>query len=69
MMAAKKQKRRVSRAWTSEDVKRLRGFAKDRLSGTQTAKKLNRTPGAVAQKAMALGIRFRSINRKRRKAA
>jgi hypothetical protein len=62
-------KKRISRAWTTEDVKRLRGFAKDRLSGTQAAKKLHRTPGAVAQKAMALGIRFRSINRKRRKVA
>jgi hypothetical protein len=68
-MATKKQKRRVSRAWTTDDVKKLRGFAKDRLSGTQAAKKLNRTSGAAAQKAMALGIRFRSINRKRRKAA
>jgi hypothetical protein len=68
-MATKKQKRRVSHAWTTDDVKRLRGFAKDRLSGAQAAKQLHRTPGAVAQKAMTLGIRFRSINRKRRKAA
>jgi len=68
-MATKKQKRRVSRAWTPEDVKSLRGYAKDRLSGKQAAKKLRRTPGAVAQKAMSLGIRFRSINRKRRKTA
>jgi hypothetical protein len=67
-MAAKKQKRRISRAWTKDDVKNLRGFAKDRLSGSQAAKKLRRTPGAVAQKAMTLGIRFRSINRKRGKA-
>jgi hypothetical protein len=69
MMATKKQKRRVSRAWTTDDVKTLRALAKDRLSGIQAAKKLRRTPGAVAQKAMALGVRFRSINRKRRKAA
>jgi hypothetical protein len=69
MMATKKQKRKVSRAWTRDDVKNLRRFAKDRLSGTQAAKKLHRTPGAVAQKAMTLGIRFRSINRKRKKTA
>jgi hypothetical protein len=69
MMATKKQKKRVTRAWTTEDVKKLRGFAKERLSSSQAAKKLHRTPGAVAQKAMTLGIRFRSINRKRRKAA
>jgi hypothetical protein len=68
-MATKKQKRRILSAWTTEDVKNLRGFAKARLSGSQAAKKLRRTPGAVAQKAMTLGIRFRSINRKRRKAA
>jgi hypothetical protein len=68
-MATKEQKRRVLRAWTTDDVKKLRGFAKDRLSGNQAAKKLRRTPGAVAQKAMALGIRFKSINRTRRKAA
>jgi hypothetical protein len=68
-MATKKQKRRISRAWTKDDVKSLRGFAKDRLSGSQAANKLRRTPGAVAQKAMTLGISFRSINRKRRKSA
>jgi hypothetical protein len=68
-MANKTQKRRVVRAWTKDDVKNLRSFARDRLSGPQTAKKLRRTPGAVAQKAMALGIRFRSIKRRPRKAA
>jgi hypothetical protein len=59
-----KKKRRVLVAWSKEDVKNLRAFAKSRLSGTQAAKKLKRTPGAVAQKAMSLGIRFRSIGRK-----
>ena len=61
-----KSKRRVVRAWSKEDVKTLRTLAKARLSGPQVAKKLRRTRGAVAQKAMALGVRFRSINRKRR---
>jgi hypothetical protein len=64
MMA--KQRKRVIRVWSKEDVKSLRAFAKARLSGTATAKKLRRTPGAVAQKAMLLGIRFRSIRRKTR---
>jgi hypothetical protein len=58
-----KKKRRVLVAWSKEDVKNLRALAKSRLSGTETAKKLKRTPSAVAQKAMALGIRFRSIGR------
>jgi hypothetical protein len=61
-----KAKRRVLVAWSKEDVKNLRTFAKERLSGPQAAKKLRRTPGAVAQKAMALGISFRSIRRKAR---
>jgi hypothetical protein len=60
-----KKKRRVIRAWSAEDVKALRALTKAKLSGPQVAKKLRRTRGAVAQKAMALGIRFRSINRKR----
>ena len=58
--------KRVVRAWSKEDVKSLRALAKARLSGLQVAKKLRRTRGAVAQKAMVLGVRFRSISRKRR---
>lgn len=60
------KKKRVIRAWSEEDVKNLRAYAKAKLSGPQVAKKLRRTRGAVAQKAMQLGVRFRSINRKRR---
>jgi hypothetical protein len=59
-----KAKRRVIKAWSKEDVKSLRTFAKAKLSGVATAKKLKRSPGAVAQKAMKLGVRFRSIKRK-----
>jgi hypothetical protein len=51
-------------AWSKDEVRNLRAFAKSRLSGTQAAKKLKRTPGAVAQKAMKLKIRFRSVRRK-----
>ena len=61
---AKRMKRRRNRAWSSEDVRSLRGFAKARLSGPEIAKKLKRTTGAVGQKAMNLGIRFRSLRRK-----
>jgi len=60
------KKRRVVRAWSKEDVKNLRALAKAKLSGPQVAKKLRRTRGAVAQKAMTLGVSFRSINRKPR---
>lgn len=58
---AKKVKRRTIRTWSNEDVRSLRSFARARLSGPQIAKKLKRTPGAVSQKAFALGVRFRSI--------
>jgi len=61
MMAKKK---RVVRAWSKEDVKALRTLAKAKLSGPQVAKRLRRTRGAVAQKAMNLGVSFRSIKRK-----
>ena len=63
-MATAKKRKLV--AWSKDDVKNLRAFAKAKLSGTQTAKRLRRTAGAVAQKAMKLGIRFRSIRRKAR---
>jgi hypothetical protein len=59
-----KAKRRTIVAWSKDDVKKLRVLAKSRLSGTVAAQKLRRSPGAVAQKAMKLGIRFRSIRRK-----
>jgi hypothetical protein len=63
---AKKAKRRTIRAWSIEDVRSLRSFAKEWMSGPQIAKKLKRTPGAVNQKAFALGVRFRSIGRKKK---
>jgi len=59
---AKKQRRRVIRAWSKEDVKNLRDLAKARMSAPQIAKKLRRTPGAVSQKGFALGVRFRSVS-------
>ena len=59
-----KRKGQLVSAWSKDDVKNLRRFARERLSGTQAAKKLRRTRGAVAQKAMKLGISFRSIRRR-----
>jgi hypothetical protein len=63
---AKRMKRRTIRAWSREDVRSLKSFAKARMSGPQIAKRLKRTPGAVSQKAFSLDVRFRSIRRKRR---
>ncbi len=59
---AKAKKRAL--AWSKDDVKNLRALAKAKLSGTQIAKKLNRTSGAVSQKAMRLAVRLRSIKPK-----
>jgi hypothetical protein len=53
-------------SWSKEDVKDLKALAKAKLSAATVAKKLRRTRSAVAQKAMLLGVRFRSVNRKRR---
>ena len=64
MAKAKSTSRRRIVAWSKDDVRTLKELAKAKLSGTQTAKKLKRTPGAVAQKAMKLKVRFRSVRRK-----
>ena len=60
-----KAKRRRLLAWSKDDVRTLKELAKAKLSGTAVAKQLKRTPGAVAQKAMKLRVRFRSVKRKR----
>ena len=57
-------KKKLGLAWSKDDVKSLRAFAKARLSGPQIAKKLKRSSGSVSQKAMRLGVRLRSIRRK-----
>jgi len=61
---AKSKSRRRIVAWSKDDVRALKELAKAKLSGTAVAKKLKRTPGAVAQKAMKLRVRFRSVKRK-----
>jgi hypothetical protein len=50
------KKNRLVRAWSKADVKNLRILARAKLSGPQVAQKLRRTRGAVAQKAMPLGV-------------
>jgi hypothetical protein len=54
---AKKVKRL---AWSSEDVRSPKSFAKARMSGPQIAQKLKRTPRAVSQKAFASAASFLS---------
>lgn len=62
-MSAKK--RTVPRDWTKTDVKRLRSFARRGVSAREAGQHLGRTRGAVAFKAMVLGVRFRAINQPR----
>ena len=60
-----KKMRRVVRVWSKVDVRSLRSLAKAKLSALVAAKRLGRSRGAVGQKAMKLGIKFRSNRGKR----
>jgi hypothetical protein len=53
------------REWSDGDMKKLRQFAKLKVSARVAAQKLGRSPGAVRYKAMMEGVSFRSINRKK----
>ena len=64
-MAAKKKGARHMREWSAGDMKKLRQFAKQKVSARVAAQKLGRSPGAVRYKAMMEGVSFRSINRKK----
>ena len=54
-----KKKLKLKR-WTVQEVKELRTRAKAKQSASAIAKALKRSVGAVAQKALRHGIRFRS---------
>jgi hypothetical protein len=51
-----RKKRVVRRGWTRTDVKELRQHSKDKSRVTTISRVLKRTPGALRQKARALGI-------------
>ena len=53
---AKKAKLRKLRAWTKEDVRMLKAFARDKEKTAMIARKLKRTERATYQKAVALGV-------------
>ena len=65
MAKARSKSRRRIVAWSKDDVRTLKELAKAKMSGTAVAKKLKRSRGAVTQKAMKLGVPFRSVKRKR----
>lgn len=62
---AKKKGARHMREWSATDMKKLRQFARSRVSARVAAQKLGRSPGAVRYKAMMEGVSFRSINRRK----
>lgn len=48
--------------WTPGDLRTLRECAKKKLTARVCAQRIGRTRGAVAYKAMVVGVRFRAIN-------
>jgi hypothetical protein len=54
--AAKKTGASKRRGWTKDDVKELKGLAKQKLPTAKIAKALKRTEGATRQKAYSLGV-------------
>lgn len=58
-------KKKLGTPWTETDIRVMRSCAKAGESARIAAKKLGRSRGAVAFKAMNEGIRFRSINQPR----
>jgi hypothetical protein len=58
--------KRRTKVWTVAEVKQLCSLARAKLSAAAIARKMRRTRGSVAQKALTLRVRFRSIQRRRR---
>lgn len=54
--------RKKGRDWTPAENRKLRQLARQGLSGREAGKVLQRTRGAVAYKAMVLGVSFHKIN-------
>ena len=55
-MPVARTKRVIRREWTRDEVKELRRHSKDKTRVKAISRALKRTPGAVRQKAYALGI-------------
>ena len=61
------RKRIVRRDWTRADVKELRQHSRDKTPVKTISRALKRTPGALRQKARALGIPLGHRRPKRRR--
>ena len=55
---AKKAKRAARQPWTKEHVRELKTHSKSKTPVVDIAKTMGRTPGALRQKAMALGLKL-----------
>ena len=65
--AIAKKKRIVRRDWTRADLKELRQHSREKTPVKTISRKLKRTPGALRQKARALGIPLGHRRLKRRR--
>jgi hypothetical protein len=62
------KKKRTLRAWTKEELRDLKKFAKDKAAVAAMAKAMKRTSGALRQKASALGLTIGHQRRKKKRA-
>jgi hypothetical protein len=64
-MAKTTKKVAVRRDWTRDDVKELKRHSKDKTRVKAISRALKRTPGALRQKAYALGISLGHRNKRK----
>jgi hypothetical protein len=64
-MAVAKTKRVTRRDWTRDEVKELRKHSKGKTPVKTVSRVLKRTPGALRQKAYALGISLGHRNKRK----
>jgi len=57
-----KRKRKL-RAWTSSELRELKGMARKKSKASQIAKKLRRTERATRQKAFSIGLSLDTTKR------
>jgi hypothetical protein len=64
-MAVAKAKRVIRRDWTRDEVRELKKHSKGKTPVKSVSRALKRTPGALRQKAFALGISLGHRNKRK----
>ena len=64
-MAVARTKRVIRREWTRDEVKELKKHSKNKTPVKTVSRALKRTPGALRQKAYALGISLGHRNKRK----